>query len=377
MPTATEKRRSSSFSSENAFSYKSGMTSARTSKGFQPPRGFARSSSMYSSGTTKGLDIEERLEAAEKLALDLARRLREAEKRAADAEKECSEMKTGLKGLREHVSRKHGIQYGEVEDDSDTFEGFLRMGLPDWWGVCRYGNGDVYEGEWKEGKPHGHGTCSFAHGNQYAGNWCMGGYHGGGRYKYANGDVFEGHWLDDKRHGFGLFTDGQSGEVYEEEYDRGQLKYHKLKPKPGSSGFGGGAGGGAGRGAGGAGGRGGAPSQAERRASQAASNMERRASFTTHASAYTKFEESAPEVITFVNVPWPPAGDALLYDVTNTTAPLAQRKKNLKDLLRRWHPDKWQGRTMAESDREKIMAKVTEIFQRIEQEKQRLDLLQD
>jgi hypothetical protein len=227
--------------------------------------------------------------------------------------------------------------------------------------------GDVYVGEWHRGQPHGHGACTFKRGNAYEGGWKKGGYHGKGVYSYANGDRFEGTWKDDERHGGGTFTDA-TGSVWRETYENGELRRRWAAAE--------GAGGGSdpsfqfhhrdGSGD---------DSNSDGGAAGAWANDEQMydARRKLHDERWKIFERNPPEVIDHGDVPWPPPGDLLGDGVGRRGPPIstAELKRRCKDFMMRWHPDKWIGRKLCEENRERIMRDVTNVFRRIDQEKQR------
>ncbi|XRB00519.1 phosphatidylinositol-4-phosphate 5-kinase-like protein [Pycnococcus provasolii] len=178
-------------------------------------------------GSRKGSEgdaFNARAELAEKLSVELARRLRRAEAELATCTSERDAAKEELAALRQHVSRDRGIMHGERVDGADVYEGFLSVDgkTPQYFGVCRYGNGDRYQGSWRDGVPDGFGTCTFALGNRYVGGWKQGGYHGDGTYTYTNGDVYQGTWCDDARDGDGVLTEA-NGTAWVEQYEKGRL----------------------------------------------------------------------------------------------------------------------------------------------------------
>jgi hypothetical protein len=128
-----------------------------------------------------------------------------------------------LEALRAFVARAHGVCHGSVTDGGDAYEGFLRSARPEVFGRCAYECGDVYVGEWRDGKPHGFGECRFFEtGCAYEGFWREGGYHGPGKYTYRTGETFEGAWENDRRHGPGVFRDAAGTKTRAETYVRGE-----------------------------------------------------------------------------------------------------------------------------------------------------------
>ena len=79
---------------------------------------------------------------------------------------------------------------------------------------------------------------------------------------------------------------------------------------------------------------------------------------------------STRKMIDWSDIPWPPAGMPLLAENSAAT----ERKRRCKEELMRWHPDKWQGRSLAPHNRDRIMAGVTSVFRRVDAEKQKAGL---
>ncbi|KAK3273281.1 hypothetical protein CYMTET_18469 [Cymbomonas tetramitiformis] len=77
-----------------------------------------------------------------------------AEKYRRDSEMLCQ--------MKDFLSNKLGLTWGELADDTELFEGFLRNGIPEFWGNCTYGNCDFYSGGWRTGKPSGFGRSGSA-----------------------------------------------------------------------------------------------------------------------------------------------------------------------------------------------------------------------
>eukprot|EP00898_Chlorokybus_atmophyticus_P006305 jgi/Chlat1/6676/Chrsp49S06137 len=333
------------------------------------PGGIARSRSIGSASAT-GLtavpdrerdqvlaDAQSRAEQAEQMLLELARRLRTAEARAVEAERDKAAAELRVTKIRAHVCHRFSVTHGVVSDDSDCYEGFLRGGVPEWYGVCRYANGDVYEGEWVGGQPHGWGQCHFAGGNIFIGQWEGGGYHGRGTYRYINGDKYEGLWDRDCRHGAGVFTEA-NGLMWEDCYEYGDLKSRRLRTSmsgrpPGSA----------------------KESTAMPETPSPRSYKQRhcatgRQEWRQHNQAWGVFEETPPTVIRLANVPWPPKGSDMTEGMLPASATADDRRRALKELLRRWHPDKWQGRNVHPEDTAEILVRVGDVFQRVRKQLQ-------
>ena len=279
-----------------------------------------------------------------------AAKLAAAVAKLAEADARAANLRRDLDALVDFVSRKHSVCHGAVDDGDDRYEGFLRAEAPELFGACTYGCGDRYVGEWENGQPHGRGTCRFKKGNSYAGGWREGGYHGEGTYTYANGDVFEGTWVDDKRHGEGIFRDAEGCE-HVEVYDMGELKSRRAKSGGGGES---------------STSRGGAPDIGAAEMRRIREELRRRY------DARWKAFDARPtgKMIDWGDIPWPPAGMPLLVENSAAT----ERKRRCKEELMRWHPDKWQGRSLAPHNRDRIMADVTNVFRRVDAEKQKAGL---
>lgn len=96
---------------------------------------------------------------------------------------------------------------------------------------------------------------------------------------------------------------------------------------------------------------------------QRAQDLER--AHKAHELAWLAFEASPPPKITMSNVPWPPDNDPCPALVGQAES---ERKKRFRVLLLRWHSDKFEGnygRTLDERDRDKVLARVKEITQKL------------
>jgi len=91
-------------------------------------------------------------------------------------------------------------------------------------------------------------------------------------------------------------------------------------------------------------------------------------------SEWQSFEKSmeSGEMLHLNDIPFPPTGTSILDTLVGSSNPSEQRK-HLRELMMRWHPDKWIGRNLAGKDREQIMDKVTHTFQRIDKQRQLLE----
>ncbi len=85
----------------------------------------------------------------------------------------------------------------------DRYEGQLRGGLLDGWGVYYFRNGDRYEGNFREDMKQGYGVLYFQNGDIYKGEFLDDKRHGKGTYVFANGSRYVGEFRNGKRHGRG------------------------------------------------------------------------------------------------------------------------------------------------------------------------------
>ena len=79
---------------------------------------------------------------------------------------------------------------------------------------------------------------------------------------------------------------------------------------------------------------------------------------------------STRKMIDWSDIPWPPAGMPLLAENSAAT----ERKRRVQGGADDGHPDKWQGRSLAPHNRDRIMAGVTSVFRRVDAEKQKAGL---
>jgi hypothetical protein len=95
--------------------------------------------------------------------------------------------------------------------NGDRYEGQLRGGLLDGWGIYYFGNSDRYEGSFSEDMKQGYGVLYFKNGDVYKGEFLNDKRHGKGTYVFANGSRYVGEFRAGKRHGRGryIYEDGQ------------------------------------------------------------------------------------------------------------------------------------------------------------------------
>jgi hypothetical protein len=243
-----------------------------------------------------------------------------------------------------------------VDDGGDAYEGFLRSARPEVFGRCAYKCGDVYVGEWRDGKPHGVGECRFFEtGCVYAGGWRDGGYHGPGTYTYRTGETFEGVWENDQRHGPGVFRDAAGTKSREETYVRGKPKKSRTSRDDAACSA-----------------DGNAVGEAEMRAMRASLRDRYDARWRSFENTFLRKDVS--KTIDWHDVPWPPAGVPLVPVDASSDEKAEERKRRCVEETKRWHPDKWVGKSLAPHAREEIMAEVTNVFRRVDAEKQKAGL---
>ena len=107
------------------------------------------------------------------------------------------------------------------EGDS-VYDGSVREGKAQGYGIFTTTDGYRYEGEWREDEQHGHGTYTDSDGSRYEGEWRNGMAHGYGISTTTDGDRYEGEWREDEQHGHGTYTDSD-GSRYEGEWRAGKL----------------------------------------------------------------------------------------------------------------------------------------------------------
>ena len=73
-------------------------------------------------------------------------------------------------------------------------------------GYIKYKNGGRYDGELKEGVRNGYGVYQYARGRRYVGFWSENKREGRGVFYYPGGANYSGDFQDNLPHGFGVFT---------------------------------------------------------------------------------------------------------------------------------------------------------------------------
>ncbi|MBQ2135477.1 MAG: hypothetical protein II201_01170, partial [Clostridia bacterium] len=106
--------------------------------------------------------------------------------------------------------------------ENGVYEGDLKEGLFDGYGIHKCNNGDVYEGNWKGGIMDGYGIHKCNNGDVYEGNWKGGIMDGYGIFKCNNGDVYEGNWKGGIMDGYGIYT-YSNGSVCEGNWEKGKF----------------------------------------------------------------------------------------------------------------------------------------------------------
>lgn len=88
--------------------------------------------------------------------------------------------------------------------DGSYYEGQVKGGLFEGYGILNQVKDKRYEGEWKEGKMHGNGTLSYESGDYYKGSFFKGKKHGKGFFQWAKDtSYYEGEWYNNMPHGIG------------------------------------------------------------------------------------------------------------------------------------------------------------------------------
>jgi len=114
----------------------------------------------------------------------------------------------------------------------DRYEGQLRGGLLDGWGIYYFQNGDRYEGNFSEDHKQGYGVLYFHNGDIYKGEFLNDQRHGKGTYVFTNGSRYVGEFQDGKRHGRGRYI-YEDGHEYIGEFRDGQVDGPGFSVLPG------------------------------------------------------------------------------------------------------------------------------------------------
>tara|TARA_A100001015_G_scaffold114179_2_gene126826 strand:+ start:80 stop:940 length:861 start_codon:yes stop_codon:yes gene_type:complete len=122
--------------------------------------------------------------------------------------------KNGIKDSKQIYHYKNG----------EIYEGKIKAGKRNGYGICNYLNGDKYYGYWKNNKRHGRGIHKYNDGEKYEGNYKEGKRDGIGIYYYLNGDKYKGNWNKNKKHGYGIYY-YKNGNKYEGEWKENNKHY--------------------------------------------------------------------------------------------------------------------------------------------------------
>ena len=106
--------------------------------------------------------------------------------------------------------------------NGDRYEGQVRNGLLDGWGVYYYRNGDRYEGNFRDDVKQGYGVLYFHNGDVYKGDFQNDVRHGRGTYVFANGARYIGDFRNGQRHGRGRYI-YEGGQEYIGEFRDGKI----------------------------------------------------------------------------------------------------------------------------------------------------------
>ncbi len=128
-------------------------------------------------------------------------------------------------------------------DGRRFYEGEIKNGMAEGYGMMTYPSGDRYSGEFLANRRHGDGVLLYANGNRYVGQfaddeingtgtlvwssgdsytgeWKNGKFNGEGTFVWMSGDVYSGGWIDEKFNGYGVFK-WANGDRYEGEWKDG------------------------------------------------------------------------------------------------------------------------------------------------------------
>ena len=100
------------------------------------------------------------------------------------------------------------------EETHPKYEGDIKDGKPNGFGILIITSGIKYVGEWKDGKENGQGTETWSDGNIYEGEWKDGKRNGQGTLTYSDGRKFIGEFKDGLLNGQGTETNS-SGYKFE------------------------------------------------------------------------------------------------------------------------------------------------------------------
>jgi hypothetical protein len=121
-------------------------------------------------------------------------------------------------GAQGGAASKGDAATGKVTFDNGTYEGQLKNGVPDGYGVYVFKSGNRYEGQFRNGVKEGRGKFNWAaSGNRYDGDWKADKRTGKGVFVWSNGDRYDGSWVDNLSAGYGVQT-WANGDRYEGEW---------------------------------------------------------------------------------------------------------------------------------------------------------------
>ena len=100
--------------------------------------------------------------------------------------------------------------------DGGTYEGDVRQGKPNGFGMHTSKQGKTYQGQWLNGERNGFGKTIRGTAILYEGSFADNKRSGFGRLTYPNSETYEGEWLAGQMHGFGenVWADGSRYEGY-------------------------------------------------------------------------------------------------------------------------------------------------------------------
>jgi len=124
--------------------------------------------------------------------------------------------------------------YKTGDKNSDIrFEGIVKNGIPEEYGVIYYPNEKKYIGKISNGEPYGEGTLIWEDGSKYIGQFMNGEQNGVGQYTYSNGEL-SGNWKDGFLEGTGIWTTYDGGE-YVGEFKKGLRHGEGVHKRPDGS----------------------------------------------------------------------------------------------------------------------------------------------
>ncbi|MBM4147754.1 MAG: hypothetical protein FJ224_01730 [Lentisphaerae bacterium] len=113
-------------------------------------------------------------------------------------------------GLKGGLFEGWGVYY---RANGDRYEGEFRGDMKNGNGTIHYANGDIYTGQFEDDRKQGRGSYTYRDGNRYVGDFFGDALHGSGIMVHANGNQYTGEFKNGAKHGRGTFTYG-NGDSY-------------------------------------------------------------------------------------------------------------------------------------------------------------------